>query len=124
LSTRRIDKPWGYEIVWAETDRYVGKILHLNAGARLSLQYHRQKEETLMLQSGRALVTLGEADTPLVDHEFGPGDVIHVPPGRRHRLAAVTDCDFLEVSTTELDDVVRLSDDYGRAPAADADGGD
>ncbi len=120
---RRIDKPWGYEIVWAETDHYVGKILHLDAGTRLSLQYHRHKEETLLLQVGRAVVSLGEPDGPLTEVEMGPGEVIHVPPGRRHRLQALTDCDFMEVSTTELDDVVRLADDYGRAPGPDPDGG-
>ena len=117
---RRIDKPWGYEIVWAETDRYVGKILHLDEGTRLSLQYHERKEETLLLQAGRALVTLGDAGEELQVREIGPGEVIHVPPGRRHRLQALTACDFVEVSTTELEDVVRLADDYGRAPG-DAD---
>ena len=119
---RRIDKPWGYEIVWAETDRYVGKILHLNAGTRLSLQFHRLKEETLLLQTGRAIVTLGEAGGALSERTIGPGEVVHVPPGRRHRLHALTDCDFFEVSTPELDDVVRLADDYGRAPP-ESDGG-
>ena len=118
---RRIEKPWGYEIVWAEADAYVGKILHVKAGSRLSLQYHRTKEETIYLQTGRALVTLGEPGGPLDVQEYGPGSVFHIHPGRRHRLEAVTDCDFLEVSTPHLDDVVRLSDDYGRAGESDGD---
>ncbi len=113
---RRIDKPWGYEIVWAETSTYVGKILHLYAGCRLSLQYHRVKEESLLVQTGRVLVTLENDVGELVERELGAGEVIHVAPGRRHRFRAMTDCDLIEVSTTELDDVVRLSDDYGRVP--------
>jgi mannose-6-phosphate isomerase len=117
---RRIDKPWGHEIIWAETSRYVGKILHVNAGQRLSLQYHRQKEETLLLRSGEAVITLGEPGGPLQDRRYAAGEVLHVPPGLRHRLQAVTDCEFIEVSTTELDDVVRLSDDYGRSEGPEA----
>ena len=112
----RVEKPWGYELIWARTDRYVGKILHLNAGCRLSLQYHRVKEESLLVQTGRVLITLENDDGELVERELGPGEVVHVAPGRRHRFRAVTDCDLIEVSTTELDDVVRLSDDYGRVP--------
>jgi len=113
---RRIEKPWGYEIVWAETEAYVGKILHLNAGCRLSLQYHRVKEESLLVRSGRVRVVLEQDDGTLAESELGPDAVIHVRPGRRHRFQAITDCDLIEVSTPELDDVVRLSDDYGRAP--------
>ncbi|MCO4773879.1 MAG: cupin domain-containing protein [Deltaproteobacteria bacterium] len=111
---RRIEKPWGYEIVWAETDAYVGKILHLDAGCRLSLQYHQVKEESLLVQSGEVLVTLEQDDGTLSQNELGPGATIHVAPGRRHRFQAVTDCDLIEVSTPELEDVVRISDDYGR----------
>ena len=117
---RRIEKPWGYELVWAETARYVGKILHLDAGMRLSLQYHRQKEETLLLRDGEAMITLGQPDGPLEDRKLSAGDVVHVPPGLRHRLRALTDCDFIEVSTPELDDVVRLSDDFGRVDPPEA----
>jgi len=113
---RRIDKPWGYEMVWAETDVYVGKLLHLNAGCRLSLQYHQVKEETLLVRAGRVHVVLENDDGVLEEKEVGPDAVIHVAPGRRHRFQAITECDLIEVSTTELDDVVRLSDDYGRVP--------
>ena len=116
MGPRRIDKPWGYELVWAETAAYVGKVLHLDAGRRLSLQYHRVKEETLLVRSGRVRVLLEDADGQLQLSELGPDAVIHVAPGRRHRFEAITDCDLIEVSTPELDDVVRLSDDYGRAP--------
>ena len=109
----RIDKPWGYEILWARTDRYVGKILHIEAGKRLSYQYHERKEETLRVQSGRMrlLYDAGEGERTL---EMGPGDVFHVHPGTKHRMEAITDVDVIEVSTPELDDVVRLADDYGR----------
>lgn len=112
---RRIDKPWGYELVWAETSSYVGKILHIDAGKRLSFQYHREKEETLMVQTGRVRATLADADEPPRIVVLEAGEVIHIPPGRRHRFEALTDVDLIEVSTTQLDDVVRLSDDYGRA---------
>ena len=109
----RVEKPWGYEIIWARTDRYVGKILHIEAGKRLSYQYHRRKEETLRVQSGRMrlLYDEGEGERLL---EMGAGDVFHVRPGTKHRMEAVTDVDVIEVSTPELDDVVRLADDYGR----------
>jgi mannose-6-phosphate isomerase len=110
----RIDKPWGYELIWAHTDRYVGKILHIAAGQALSLQYHRQKDETLLVLSGTLELTLGESEDALTTQTFGPGDRVHVWPGRVHRMAAHSDCEVVEVSTTELDDVVRLSDRYGR----------
>ena len=82
---RRVDKPWGYELIWAHTERYVGKILHINAGESLSLQYHRQKEETLYLQSGRMTVEIAREGEPLRPHPMGPGDVLHITPGLRHR---------------------------------------
>jgi len=110
----RVDKPWGYELIWAHTDRYVGKILHITAGEALSLQYHRQKDETLYVLSGSLELTLGEREDALTTQVLGPGESVHVWPGRVHRLAARTDCDVLEVSTPELDDVVRLADRYGR----------
>jgi mannose-6-phosphate isomerase-like protein (cupin superfamily) len=110
----RIDKPWGHELIWAHTDRYVGKILHINAGEALSLQYHRQKDETLFVLSGTLELTLGDSEDALTTQLLGPGERVHVWPGRVHRLAARSACQVLEVSTTELDDVVRLADRYGR----------
>ena len=112
--SEKIDKPWGYEIIWARTERYVGKILHIRKGEALSFQYHRVKEETIRLLSGRLRLTAAPADGPRAEHELLPGDVFHVPPGLRHRFAAIEDCDVLEVSTPETDDVVRLEDRYGR----------
>jgi mannose-6-phosphate isomerase len=113
---RRVEKPWGYEIWWARTDRYVGKILHVKQGESLSLQYHRVKEETIRIQSGRLLFETRPAgqEGELQRLEMNPGDVFHVTPGTVHRMTGLTDCDILEVSTPELDDVVRLEDRYGR----------
>ena len=110
---RRVDKPWGHELVWAETRRYVGKVLHIKAGHRLSRQYHRVKDETLMVQSGEMTLEIGPADS-VEPRRMRAGDVFHVTPGTIHRMIAVTDVDVLEVSTPELDDVVRLEDVYGR----------
>jgi quercetin dioxygenase-like cupin family protein len=110
----RVDKPWGYELLWAKTDRYAGKIIHVNAGHALSLQYHNQKTETVYLASGRLLYELQEGER-LVGRELSPGDRIHVPAGTVHRMTAIEDADIFEVSTPELDDVVRLEDRYGRA---------
>ena len=113
---KRVEKPWGYEIWWARTDRYVGKILHVNRGESLSLQYHRVKDETILLQSGRMLFeTRPTKEGELTRIEMKPGDVFHIPPGTLHRMTGIEDCDILEVSTPELDDVVRLEDNYGRA---------
>jgi mannose-6-phosphate isomerase len=110
---RHVDKPWGHELVWAETARYVGKILHIRAGHRLSRQYHRVKEETLMVQTGEMDLEIGAAGA-VETQRMGPGAIFHVLPGTIHRMIAVTDVDVLEVSTPELDDVVRLEDVYGR----------
>ncbi|HEY6548186.1 MAG TPA: cupin domain-containing protein [Vicinamibacteria bacterium] len=114
---KRVEKPWGYEIWWARTDRYVGKILHINKGASLSLQYHEVKEETILVQSGRMLVETKGKDEPgeLRQIEMKPGDIFHVTPGTLHRMTGLEDCDLVEVSTPELHDVVRLEDRYGRA---------
>jgi mannose-6-phosphate isomerase-like protein (cupin superfamily) len=109
-----VDKPWGHELIWAQTDRYVGKILHIKAGEALSLQYHRVKDETIMVLSGRMqLVYFAEGEAPK-SRELAPREPFHVTPGLRHRMIAIEDTDVLEVSTTELDDVVRLEDRYGR----------
>jgi mannose-6-phosphate isomerase-like protein (cupin superfamily) len=110
-----VDKPWGHELIWAKTDHYVGKILHIKAGEALSLQYHRVKDETIMVLSGRMqLVYFAEGEPPK-SRELCPREPFHVTPGLRHRMIAIDDTDVLEVSTTELDDVVRLEDRYGRS---------
>ena len=110
----RVEKPWGYELHWAVTSRYVGKVLHINAGHALSLQYHVRKEETILVWSGRLLYEIQEGEH-LAKHELHPGDRMHVVPGTIHRMTALEDCDIFEVSTPDLDDVVRLEDRYGRA---------
>jgi mannose-6-phosphate isomerase len=106
----RVEKPWGHELRWAVTDRYLGKILHVNRGAALSLQYHERKDECILVTSG--LLDL-ELDGRV--HRLHPGQTAHITPGTRHRMVAVEDCDIFEVSTPEIDDVVRLEDRYGRA---------
>jgi mannose-6-phosphate isomerase-like protein (cupin superfamily) len=110
-----VEKPWGHELIWARTDRYVGKILHIKAGEALSLQYHRMKDETIMVLTGRMqLVYFAEGEEPK-SRDLTPREPFHVAPGLRHRMIAIEDTDVLEVSTTELDDVVRLEDRYGRS---------
>jgi len=111
---RRVEKPWGYELIWAETPKYVGKVLHINAGSRLSLQYHAQKDETIYVQKGKLEFTLGPDEQHLKQIILEPGQAQHIPPGLRHRLRALEDTDVFEVSTPHLEDVVRLQDDYGR----------
>ena len=112
----KVDKPWGYELHWAKTDRYVGKVLHVNAGHALSLQYHNRKEETILLWAGHLLFEI-EKNGSLTKLEMKPGDRVHVAPKTVHRMTALQDCDIFEVSTPELDDVVRLEDRYGREDA-------
>lgn len=110
-----VDKPWGHEQIWAKTERYVGKILHVRAGEALSLQYHRVKDETIMLLRGRMqLVHYADGEAPRTT-ELAPNEPFHIAPGLRHRMIAQEDTDILEVSTPELDDVVRLEDRYGRS---------
>lgn len=111
---RRVEKPWGYELIWAETSRYVGKVLHIVEGERLSRQFHRVKEETLLVQSGEMDLELGPAPEARTIR-LRAGDTFHITPGLVHRMIAITDVDVIEVSTPELDDVVRLEDEYGRA---------
>jgi mannose-6-phosphate isomerase-like protein (cupin superfamily) len=113
---RRVDKPWGYELHWAITDRYVGKIIHVNKGHALSLQYHNVKDETIYLWSGRMLFEI-EIDGKLTPVEMTPGEAVHVTPKTVHRMTAIDDCDIFEVSTPELHDVVRIEDRYGREDA-------
>jgi mannose-6-phosphate isomerase-like protein (cupin superfamily) len=111
---RRTEKPWGYELLWAHGDRYAAKILHIEAGYRLSFQYHRVKEETMLLVRGRLRLELEGTEGEITCHEALPGQVFHIPAGRSHRLTALETCDVLEVSTPELEDLVRLQDDFGR----------
>ena len=110
---RRVEKPWGHEIVWAETDRYVGKVLHIKAGHKLSRQYHERKDETFYVQSGEMHLEIGETGA-VRTLEMKQGDAYHCEPNTIHRMIASTDVDVIEVSTPELDDVVRLEDAYGR----------
>ncbi len=114
----RQEKPWGHEVIFAGLDgKYVGKILHITAGHALSLQYHRQKDETMSVLSGAALVEHGPSADALVSQHLGPGDTIHLPPGAVHRITAITDLTLAEVSTAQSgwrEDVVRLEDKYGR----------
>jgi mannose-6-phosphate isomerase len=109
----RVEKPWGYEVHWAKTDRYVGKLIHVNAGHALSLQYHNQKDETIYLHSGKLLFEIQQGDARTT-REMLPGERVHITPKTIHRMTALEDSDIFEVSTPELDDVVRIEDRYGR----------
>jgi mannose-6-phosphate isomerase-like protein (cupin superfamily) len=108
-----VPKPWGHEVIWAHTDRYVGKVLHINAGHALSVQYHERKDETVYLLSGE-LIYWVKMDGEMRDMKLKVGESFRITPGTVHYMEAVTDCDVLEASTPDLDDVVRLSDRYGR----------
>lgn len=110
-----MEKPWGHELWWADTDAYVGKLLHVEAGHRLSLQLHREKDESSYLLSGRLRLTQGPSADALQEREIGPGHAWRVEPGTVHTIEAIEDSLVLEVSTPHLDDVVRLQDRYGRA---------
>jgi mannose-6-phosphate isomerase len=115
FDVRRVDKPWGHELIWALTDTYCGKVLFVQAGHALSLQFHREKEESWLVQSGRAKLELGDAgQAALAEEVVGPGYAFHYRPGTVHRVTALEDTTILEVSTPQLDDVVRLEDAYGR----------
>ena len=109
-----VDKPWGYELIWAHTERYVGKILHIKKGESLSYQFHNVKDETIRLLAGRLEMDV-ERDGQRRTIRLAPGECLHIVPLMKHRMTAIEDCDVLEVSTPELDDVVRLEDRYGRA---------
>ena len=113
---RRVEKPWGWELIWADTDLYVGKILFVRAGQSLSLQFHNEKDESWYVESGRARLELGEAGQGILSTEvIRAGACFHYAPGTVHRVTAIEDTTILEVSTPHLDDVVRLEDSYGRA---------
>jgi quercetin dioxygenase-like cupin family protein len=114
---KRLEKPWGYELIWAETSDYVGKVLHIHAGESLSLQYHEVKDETIFLVSGEMRFWAGTAAESLEEISLNPGEAFRVLPGTVHRMQAVTDCDVMEASTPHLEDVVRIQDRYGRVPS-------
>jgi quercetin dioxygenase-like cupin family protein len=113
VEVRVVRKPWGHETIWAHTERYVGKVLHIAAGHALSVQYHNRKDETIHLLSGEMIYRVQE-DGELKDMRLVAGESFRNEPGTIHQMEAVTDCDVLEASTPDLDDVVRLSDRYGR----------
>ncbi len=116
----RVDKPWGYELRWAITDRYLGKIIHVDAGQALSLQYHVQKDEAIFVLQGELDLVLEDETGDVRTHRLTAGMSARVRPGRRHRFQAVSDVDICEVSSPEIDDVVRLEDNYGRAGTSEA----
>jgi mannose-6-phosphate isomerase len=119
VEAKRVEKPWGHELIWAHTDRYVGKILHIKAGHALSVQYHNRKDETVHLLTGELIYRVkleGGVDGPgeLADQKLTAGESFRITPHTIHQMEAITDCDVLEASTPDLDDVVRLQDKYGR----------
>jgi quercetin dioxygenase-like cupin family protein len=109
----RVEKPWGYELIWALTDRYVGKIIHIEPGQLLSLQYHNRKDETIHVLKGEIFFRVKEGDS-LVERRMREGESYHIAPLTVHQMEAITAADLLEASTPEIDDVVRLKDRYGR----------
>ena len=115
VDVTHVPKPWGHETIWAHTDRYVGKILHITAGQALSVQYHERKDETVFLLTGEMKYWVQlPGDTELRDQRLTTGQSFRITPGTIHYMEAITDCDVLEASTPELDDVVRIKDRYGR----------
>src|SRR5438128_5634716 len=102
-AVQRVEKPWGYELIWARTKDYVGKILHINKGHKLSLQYHQIKEETIIVQSGKMNFVFENDSGRMEEITLLPGEAHHIPPGRKHRMIALEDCDVFEVSTSHLD---------------------
>jgi mannose-6-phosphate isomerase len=114
MTGRRVDKPWGHELIWAHTDRYVGKLLVIEAGKRLSLQRHEIKDESILVRSGRLRLFLEDDDGTLRTHDLEAGESRRIATGRVHRFEALERCELIEVSTPELDDVIRLEDDFGR----------
>jgi mannose-6-phosphate isomerase len=111
---RRVDKPWGHELIWAHTERYVGKLLVIETGKRLSLQRHEVKDESILVRAGRLRLYLEDEAGVVREHELGPGDHRRIPTGRIHRFEAIERCELIEVSTPELEDVIRIEDDFGR----------
>jgi mannose-6-phosphate isomerase-like protein (cupin superfamily) len=117
---QRVPKPWGHELIWAHTDRYVGKVLVIETGKRLSLQKHAVKDEAIYVMHGRLRLHLEDDDGVVRVEEIGPGEHRRVATGRIHRYEAIERCEILEVSTPELDDVIRLEDDFGREGTSEA----
>jgi mannose-6-phosphate isomerase-like protein (cupin superfamily) len=113
-AAKRVEKPWGHELIWAHTDRYVGKIIVIEAGKRLSLQRHVVKDESIYVISGQLRLTLEDESGTIGVVDLGAGSHHHVPTGRIHRFEAIERTELMEISTPELDDVIRLEDDYGR----------
>jgi mannose-6-phosphate isomerase len=118
VDVKRVDKPWGYELLYATTELYCGKVIFIRSGEQLSLQFHRKKDETIFVQFGRMELEIGEPGKPVDTEVVGPGRAFRLRPGTVHRMRALEDTTILEVSTPELDDVVRLEDRYGRADTA------
>lgn len=114
VAPRRVEKPWGHELIWAHTDRYVGKLLHIKAGQKLSYQFHNVKDETIHVLSGKLLFVV-EEDGVVKERTMLPGEGYRITPHTKHRMVGLEDVDVLEVSTPELGDVVRLEDAYGRS---------
>jgi mannose-6-phosphate isomerase-like protein (cupin superfamily) len=113
---RKVEKPWGWELIWADTELYVGKVLFVKAGESLSLQFHNEKDESWYVESGRAKLELGEVGQGILNREvIAAGACFRYRPGTVHRVTALEDTTIFEVSTPHLDDVVRLEDAYGRA---------
>jgi mannose-6-phosphate isomerase len=117
----RVEKPWGHELIWAHTAHYLGKILHIRPGGQLSLQYHQEKVETILLYSGRMRLILEDEHGELQELTLGAGDACHIPSGRKHRMIGLEDCEVFEVSTPQREDVVRVEDAYGRAGGSPTD---
>jgi mannose-6-phosphate isomerase len=115
VDVKRVDKPWGYELVYGLTDRYCGKVLFIRKDEQLSLQFHREKDEIVYVHEGRIEMEIGDPGGPLDIEVVGPGRAFHIAPGTVHRWRALEDTVVLEVSTPEVNDVVRLEDRYGRA---------
>ena len=115
MAVSRVEKPWGYEIIYALTDRYCGKVLFIRKDEQLSLQFHREKDEVIYVLAGRIEMEIGDPGGPLDIEVVGPGHAFHIQPGTVHRWRALEDTTVLEVSTPEIDDIVRLEDQYGRA---------
>ena len=118
VDVKRVEKPWGYELLYATTELYCGKVIFIRSGEQLSLQFHKTKDETIFVQSGRMELEIGEPGKPVDTEVVGPGRAFRLRPGTVHRMRALEDTTILEVSTPELDDVVRLEDRYGRADTA------
>ncbi|MBI2608757.1 MAG: cupin domain-containing protein [Deltaproteobacteria bacterium] len=113
MSMRKIEKPWGHELIFAHTQKYAGKILYIKKGEKLSYQYHNNKEETILLYKGKMLFEF-EKENTAQSLQLNPGDTFHIPPKMKHRMSALEECEVFEVSSPELEDVVRLKDAYGR----------